>query len=132
MNQEFNNILDRICAEDTRYKRDAYEFLMEALSFTQKKFRRAKHVSGEELLAGIKELLLSKFGPMALSVLTHWGVKKTDDFGHIVFNLIAYKVLSKTEEDNIESFKDGYDFNEAFNAGYRKKLAQRIRRMRPA
>ncbi len=130
MNREFDNVIDQICEKDSRYRRDAYEFVMEALNFTQKKFRRVKHVTGEELLEGVRALLLERFGPMALSVLHHWGVKATEDFGNIVFNLVENKVLSKTDEDTIESFKNGYDFKEAFHEGYQKQLAKRISKMR--
>lgn len=130
MNQEFNNIIEYICQRDRRYKPDAYEFVMEALSFTQKKFQRQKHVTGNELLQGIKDLLLDKFGPMTLVILKHWGVAQAEDFGNIVFNLVSNKILSKTEEDTIESFKKGYDFEEAFGTGYRKQLHKRLSRMR--
>ena len=130
VNQEFYTIIDQICEIDPRYKLDAYEFVMEALAFTQRKYKRSKHVAGEELLEGIKNLLMQKFGPMALLVLNHWGVTRTEDFGNIVFNLVDNKVLSKDSEDNIDSFQNGYDFNEVFNRGYRKQLEKRISRMR--
>lgn len=130
MNQEFDNVVDQICTSDQRYKADAYAFVMESLSYSQKKFERAKHISGEELLEGIKDLLLQKFGPMTLSVLTHWGITSTEDFGNIVFNLVNNKILSKSENDNIESFKNGYDFREVFDKGYRRQLEKKISRMR--
>ncbi|HNV24106.1 MAG TPA: hypothetical protein PKH98_04375, partial [Candidatus Omnitrophota bacterium] len=60
----------------------------------------------------------------------HWGIKNTEDFGHIVFNLVENKILTKTEDDNIDTFKDAYDFQEVFNRGYRKNLHKRISRMR--
>ena len=130
MYQQFENIVDTICQQDSRYKRDAYEFVMEALSYTQRKFNRPKHVTGEELLEGIKELLMNKFGPMALMVLHYWGIYETQDFGHIVFNLVENKVLSKTEEDDISNFKDRFNFLEVFKTGYRNQLARKISRMR--
>ena len=130
INQEFYTIIDQICEVDPRYKSDAYEFVMEALAFTQRKYKRSKHVAGEELLEGIKDLLMNKFGPMTLLVLNHWGIARTEDFGNIVFNLVDNKVLSKDSEDNIDSFQNGYDFNEVFNRGYRKQLEKRISRMR--
>ena len=130
VNQEFYTIIDQICEGDPRYRPDAYEFVMEALAFTQRKFKRSKHVAGEELLEGIKNLLMHKFGPMTLRVLNHWGITRTEDFGNIVFNLVDNKVLSKDSEDNIDSFQNGYDFNEVFNQGYRKQLEKRISRMR--
>lgn len=130
MNEEFETIVEEIYERDVRYKEDAYIFVMEALAYTQKKFKRTKHVKGEEMLQGMKELLLNKFGPMTLTVLEHWGIHSTEDFGNIVFNLVENKVLSKTEDDSIEEFRDGYDFTEVFHAGYRKQLAKKISRMR--
>ena len=130
MNRALDKIITEICEEDSRYHEDGYAFVLEALTFTQKKFQRTKHVTGQELLEGIKELLMEKFGPMARTVLKHWGVEKTEDFGHIVFNLVNKKVLSKTEEDQIEHFKDAFDFNKVFDHGYRIHLAKRISRLR--
>lgn len=130
VNQEFYTLIDQICDVDSRYKSDAYEFLMEALAFTQRRYKRYKHVSGVELLEGIKQLLMQKFGPLTLLVLKHWGIKSTEDFGNIVFNLVDNKILSKDSEDNIDSFQNGYDFNEVFDRGYRKQLEKRISRMR--
>ena len=130
MSQELNVIIEQISEKDVRYKEEAYFFVMEALSFTQHKFHSPKHVTGEELLEGMKELLLEKFGPLALTVLRYWGIKSTEDFGHIVFNLVSNRVLSKTDEDNIESFKNGYNFDEVFIQGYRKMLAKKLSRMR--
>ena len=130
MNGEFEAIIDDIYERDIRYREDAYIFVMEALAFTQKKYKCTKHVKGEEMLQGMKELLLHKFGPMTLTVLKHWGINNTEDFGNIVFNLVENRVLSKTEDDNIEEFRDGYDFGEVFDSGYRKQLAKKISRMR--
>ena len=56
---------------------------------------------------------------MAKTVLDFWGVRKCDDFGKIVFNLVERGVLGKTEQDKLEDFKGGYDFDEAFVKPYR-------------
>jgi len=130
MVRNFGLILESIYEQDPRYKEDAYVFVMEALTYTQKKYKCDKHVSGQDMLEGIKELLLNKFGPLAITVLEYWGIKTTEDFGNIVFNLVEKNVLSKTEDDNIETFRNGYDFHEVFRKGYRKKLAKKISRMR--
>ena len=130
MSQSFYKIVERICEKDSRYREDAYYFIMEALSFTQKKFKNSKHVSGQEMLDGVKELLLERYGPMAMSILKHWGIRSTEDFGNIVFNLVDNAVLSKTEDDRIEHFQNVYDFEDVFNRGYRKQLAKKISRMR--
>jgi len=130
MSNEFETIVEEIYEKDARYKEDAYVFVMEALAYTQKKYKRTKHVKGEEMLQGMKELLLKKFGPMTIMVLEHWGIKSTEDFGNIVFNLVENRVLSKTDDDSIEEFRDGYDFGEVFDSGYRRQLAKKISRMR--
>ena len=130
MDEEFFSIISTICEQDTRYFPEAYEFVMEALSYSQQKFKKSKHISGEELLTGIKALLLKKFGPMTMPVLKHWGIKATDDFGNIVFNLVESKVLAKDTQDHYVSFKNAYDFDEVFNKGYRKQLAKRLKTMR--
>ena len=106
--------LERIVKRDKRYKIDAYNFILEALHYTVKNLKRCRHVSGQELLDGIKEYAKSQFGPMTLSVFQHWGIKTTEDFGNIVFSLVEDKILSKTETDTIEDFKNGYNFEEVF------------------
>jgi len=130
VNREFEVIVENIYAKDCRYREEAYVFVMEALAYTQKKFKRPKHVKGEEMLKGMRELLLDQFGPMTMTVLGHWGIRSTEDFGNIVFNLVENRVLSKTPDDSIEEFRNGYDFGEAFESGYRKQLAKKISRMR--
>lgn len=130
METDFNTIIEDICEHDKRYKADAYEFVMEALTFTQKKYKCVTHVSGEDLLKGMKDLLMEKFGPMTITVLEYWGIQSTEDFGNVVFKLVERKVLSKTEDDHIEHFRNAYDFQEVFERGYRKKLEKKISRMR--
>jgi uncharacterized repeat protein (TIGR04138 family) len=130
MNKNFEMIVEQIYEKDCRYREDAYVFVMEALAFTQKKFKRPKHVTGDEMLKGIRDLLLRKFGPMTRTVLEYWGIQNTEDFGNIVFNLVENQVLSKTEDDRIEEFQNGYDFEEVFESGYRKQLNKKISRMR--
>ena len=112
--KDFYEIVDSICLKDSRYKPDSYEFVMQALSFTQKKIDRDGHITGKELLEGIRELALEQFGPMAKTVITHWGISKTEDFGNIVFNMIEKSLLSKTEADSIGDFNAVFDFETAF------------------
>lgn len=110
----FYQAVEEICAVDKRYKADSYEFVMQALHFTQNKLKSETHVSGRQLLEGIREFSIQQYGPMAKTVLKHWGIVKTDDFGNIVFNMIHKKLLSKTEEDSIDDFKGVYDFEVVF------------------
>jgi len=105
--------------KDKRYDPEAYPFVMAALSFTSKKLRRKSHVTGGELLDGIREYALEEFGPMARAVFEHWGIRKTDDFGEIVFNMIGAGILGKTDNDSKKDFINRFDFKEAFDKGCR-------------
>ena len=124
--KNFYQIIEEICVKDSRYKPDAYEFLMQALHFTQNKLKRQTHVTGRELLEGIREFAIEQYGPMAKTVLEHWGITKTQDFGNIVFNMVDKKMLSKTEEDSIDAFKDVYDFASAFGNVLRNSIIKNI------
>ena len=115
----FAEALDSIVASDPRYQRDAYVFLRDALDFTtkqQKKVRGAtvRHVTGPELLGGVRQYALREFGPMVMTVFDSWGIHSCEDIGNMVFNLIDAGIFGKTEEDSIEDFKNVYDFDEAF------------------
>ena len=83
------------------------------------------HVSGQELLDGLRAYTLDQYGPLARTVLEAWGVKRCGDFGEIVFNLIDYNVFSKTASDRREDFEEFYTFEEAFEAPFRPTAAQR-------
>jgi uncharacterized repeat protein (TIGR04138 family) len=115
-------IISLICKEDPRFDRKAYDFVRSGLDQTVKDLRkkdsaraeRSRHVSGPELLEGLRVYALDQFGPLAKTVLNSWGVRRGSDFGDIVFNLIEYNVFSKTEKDRREDFADTYDFDEAF------------------
>lgn len=120
----FDATLENILVNDSRYHRDAYLFVREALDFTQKQILKenrgqVRHVSGQELLEGIKQLALQQFGPMAATVFEEWGVKNCRDFGEIVFNMVEINLLAKTEKDSREDFQKGYDFDETFRKPFR-------------
>ncbi len=110
--------LESVIMRDPRYRVEAYLFVINALEFTMMKLRRQGHVSGQELLDGIRRLAQREFGPMAKMVFESWGVCKTEDFGEIVFSLIEEGILGKTDRDSKEDFKDVYDFDEAFVKQY--------------
>lgn len=119
---EFADIVSLICKDDPRFDRKAYEFVRLGLDHTVKELKkrsndrteRSRHVNGRELLEGLRAFALEQFGPMAKTVLNSWGVTRCQDFGDIVFNLIEYKVFSKTDADRQEDFNALYDFDEAF------------------
>ena len=121
----FEEGLETILAKDMRYHRDAYLFVREALDFTQKatirERREGLHVTGQELLAGIRDFALAQFGPMAITLLEEWGITRCEDFGEIVFNMVENGLLAKTKTDSREDFQNGYDFDEAFRKPFLPK-----------
>jgi uncharacterized repeat protein (TIGR04138 family) len=116
-----NEFIDRIRRKiiesglDTRYKTGAYEFVMGGLDFCTTKIGEKRHVTGPELSKALLMFAHRQFGPMAKSVLNHWGVKTTDDFGCIVYNMIRVGILDKRPEDSLDDFNDVIDINELFN-----------------
>ena len=115
----FAEALDAVVDTDARYHRDVYMFLRDALDFTTKQQKKVKgvsvrHVTGPELLDGVRQYALKEFGPMVMTVFDNWGIHSSEDVGHMVFNLIGAGIFGKTEQDSIEDFKNVYDFEEAF------------------
>jgi uncharacterized repeat protein (TIGR04138 family) len=131
---QFITKLAKVVTDDPRYCYEAYEFVFQALHHAQKMLGRepiaegavepdAKHhVSGPELLAGARSLALQEFGLMARTVFHMWGIRRTDDFGEIVFNLIEAELMNKTPEDNRADFRGVFDLDEALTRGYEIEL----------
>jgi len=116
--------IETLCRKDKRYKVEAYLFVLGGLHFTVSQMPKPRHVTGKELLEGIRLYAVEQFGPLAIQVFEHWGVTTTEDFGHIVFNLVDAKLLGKTEEDSLSDFKEIYDFTSAFDPKPLFKLAE--------
>ena len=119
----FSEALDAIVSVDSRYDREAYVFLRDALDFTIKQLKKNKeevsrHVAPKQLIDGVRQFALKEFGPMAITVLDYWNIRNCGDIGEMVFNLIRIGIFGKTETDTIEQFREGYDFEEAFVAPF--------------
>jgi uncharacterized repeat protein (TIGR04138 family) len=104
-----------ILVRDDRYGREAYRFVQEGLEYTVQRRGRKGHVTGRELLEGLRDYARERFGLMARTVLNQWGVKKTGDFGEIVFNLVEEQIMSKQDSDTRADFADVYDFEQVFD-----------------
>ena len=116
--------LAQVLQRDPRYAYEAYEFVFAALSHTQKLLGRVPadegsipgaqhHVSGRELVHGVRDLALREFGLMARIVLHMWGINRTADFGDIVFNLVEENLMSKSDQDSRADFHDVFDLDQA-------------------
>jgi uncharacterized repeat protein (TIGR04138 family) len=119
---DFGEIVNQIYKEDPRFDKKAYTFIRHGLDHTVKELKKkesdrlvqSQHVTGQELLDGLRQYALEQYGPLAKTVLNSWGIQRCTDFGDIVYNLIEYSVFSKTESDRREDFADIYSFDEAF------------------
>jgi uncharacterized repeat protein (TIGR04138 family) len=132
----FSESVDKILSKDGRYDRASYYFVREGLDYTLKMLKKngdrqtPRHVSGQELLEGLRRYALDQFGPMAKTVLAYWGIRRCGDFGEIVFNMVEKGILGKTDQDSRDDFKGGYDFDEVFVKPY-QPLGRHMR-SRPA
>ena len=109
--------LAEIRKRDGKYNERAYVFVLAALEFAQTKLTARRHLTGVELAWACRDFALEQFGMLANSVLTHWGIHTTEDFGQIVFMLIEVGLLASQPTDRREDFERVYEFAEVFKAG---------------
>ncbi|OGW84024.1 MAG: hypothetical protein A3C47_01460 [Omnitrophica bacterium RIFCSPHIGHO2_02_FULL_51_18] len=107
--------LSRLLKKDGRYKEEAYLFVMNALNHAVERLGKPGHVTGQELLRAIQEEAQTQFGPMSATVFQHWGIKNSLDFGLLVFKMVEEGILSKTETDRLEDFRNESFFDSLFN-----------------
>lgn len=128
---EYKQRIERIVARDPRYRFEAYEFVGQAVAYTAKKIKETapdagRHISGQQLLDGFRELATQQFGCLAFDVLTDWGLTVTDDVGTIVFNLVHDGLLGASDQDSPQDFASLYTFDEAFCQPFRVDPVHRI------
>jgi uncharacterized repeat protein (TIGR04138 family) len=137
--------LERSPAPRLRYPRNAYAFLFQALRHTQQKLGKISpasgaddeqehevaedeaHLTGQQLLYGIRDYAREQFGWLAQAVFHVWGIHATDDFGRMVFELVDRGEMRKTDNDHISDFFDVYNFEEVFNRQYELDVRQAFR-----
>ena len=113
----------RLARDAGGFSQHVFEFVRDGLQHTSESIHKGetpdeeaiRHVSGQELCQGLRDLAIRRYGPLARTVLDHWNVRNTGDFGKVVFALIDVGVLRKTDDDAPEDFADVYDFDEAFS-----------------
>jgi uncharacterized repeat protein (TIGR04138 family) len=117
-----DELLTSLVERDQRYAREAYIFVSEALQYTVEKAGRPGHVTGAVLCEGLCGYALDQFGRLARTVLASWGVKRSEDIGEIVFNMVDVGLLRKTDEDRREDFAGVVDFEQALDRGFELHL----------
>jgi uncharacterized repeat protein (TIGR04138 family) len=109
----FWDAVDGIRETESRYRREAYGFVVAALGCTVQALppeRLAdpalRHLTGGELLRGLVRLARQEFGVLAPTVFREWGVLTGEDVGRIVFGLVECGELSARPEDTLADFRD--------------------------
>jgi len=107
------------------YPIEAFSFVRDGLAYTVERVHEnpesipeaSRHVSGQQLCMGLRDFAIEQYGLLAPSVMDHWNIRRTDDFGRIVFAMIDAGLMSRTQDDCIEDFRAVFDFSEAFSEG---------------
>lgn len=113
-----DEILELLRERNPRFHEKAYVFLLSALHHVMRELDEPRHITGDELARGVRDLAIRRFGPTARMVLEHWGIHRTGDLGEIVFALVEAGVLVAEEQDRIEDFRNLFDFEEEFERNY--------------
>ncbi len=128
---DFAAAVDLILQDNPKFDREGYFFLKDVLEFTvgqakKNRERRGGHVTGQQLLEGVRVYALNQFGPMVVTVFEYWGITRCEDFGEIVYELIRVGLFGKSEQDSIDDFKGLYTFHEAFVLPFRPSAGGRV------
>jgi uncharacterized repeat protein (TIGR04138 family) len=120
----FWDAVDALRAERRRYAREAYGFVVAGLTATvqqlpepRRESPETRHLSGQELLAGLARIAREEFGALAPMVFREWGVCESEDVGQIVFELVGCGQLSARPEDTLEDFRGGFELMRELGAG---------------
>ncbi len=111
--------IEKLAEASGRYRPQAFLFVLRCLEYCRRDLQRTGHVTGRELVSAARDVAIGEFGPMAKTVLNEWGIQTTEDIGRIVFLMVDAGLLTKTEEDTLDDFRDGFDFETEFVRNYR-------------
>jgi uncharacterized repeat protein (TIGR04138 family) len=115
---KFWEAVKQIREKDSRFKPEAYSFVMESLDHTLRRLGEHRHVSAEELLQGLCDHAKERFGLLAHTVVESWGVTSAGDIGRVVYHLVEAGVLAKQVNDRYEDFDQDYDLKEILEERY--------------
>jgi uncharacterized repeat protein (TIGR04138 family) len=112
------DIMARIRARGGQYHERAYLFVLGTIEFLQSRLEARRHISGAELAWASRDFARLQFGLLAPSVLAHWGIKRTEDIGRIVFTLVEVGLLVTQPGDAESDFEAVFEFADAFGDSY--------------
>ena len=123
---DFAEVIRQIRAKDPRYKAQAYELVRLGLDQAQKdihgepkkgKAGANRHVTGPQLLEGFRRHVLETYGPMSYPLLQSWGLRKSLDVGHIVFNIIDTGLFGRWGFEGVYSCESSADCALGYRCG---------------
>jgi uncharacterized repeat protein (TIGR04138 family) len=116
---------ERIRERARVFPEPAFQFVREGLAHTVRTIHTeaaaselaspSRHVSGQQLALGLADLAKQRYGLMAPVVLSRWGIRRTMDFGLIVYALIDRGELRSSDQDRLDDFESVFDFAETFS-----------------
>ncbi len=111
------------------FPEEAFQFVREGLVHTVKMIHgqgamakpapsdpadESRHVSGQQMCMGLRDLAIERYGLLARTVLRRWGIRRTEEFGILVYAMIDRGELRSSGSDRLDDFQGVYDFDEAF------------------
>jgi len=124
--------LRELAARDGRYAHEAFRFLLDSLEYAVRAAGKTeahgteRHITGQELVEGLRQHAQQVFGPLAAQTWRAWGIHDTLDWGKIVFLLVEKGLLRRQDSDTIEDFSPGFDFDRYFVDGYEPELPSEL------
>ena len=112
------DVLARIRARGGPYHERGYLFILATIEFLQSRLEVRRHVTGAELAWACRDFAQQQFGLLAPGVLGHWGIKRTEDIGRIVFTLVEIGFLVTQPGDHESDFEGVYQFADVFGDSY--------------
>jgi uncharacterized repeat protein (TIGR04138 family) len=112
------DVLARIRARGGQFHERGYLFVLATIEFLQSRLEVRRHVTGGELAWACRDLAQQQFGLMAEEVLGHWGIRRTEDIGRIVFTLVDIGLLVTQSGDQESDFEGVYQFADVFGDSY--------------
>jgi uncharacterized repeat protein (TIGR04138 family) len=114
---DYETALLDLATKHGRYRPNAYRFTLDAVSHTVTRHERTPSRQWQGSALGIRELALSRYGPMAKYGLRASGAFARPRTSARSSSTVDEGLLGKTESDRKSDFASGYDFEETFVRG---------------
>jgi uncharacterized repeat protein (TIGR04138 family) len=126
--------LSEIASQHGTYTAEAYALVAEGLHHSAEltgktgKTGDARHLTAQELVAGVLHLAAERFGLLAAKVLGHWGVLRSEDLGNITYHLIEAGVFGQATNDR----QGDFDHGPVFETTIRELVTRQLEEIRRA